>query len=593
MSSIAYNKGIKKILAPIIREPIFLAFQILILNTPVWIFWITQYSSFFKLYAILAAPIILFTAYILTIAVYLIPKSKVSLYVVTYILTIFETYIILNFGTRFNPSIFQLIAETTLNEAREFISTYIFTSNVLIYICALSALVGINIYAEKSYCIKNLVSKCVQYVVSKIALGVSVIILLCGTTSFFRDVRFIHCLISYPYTQVPGKLDRFVYGTNYTTFGKCIVAIYFHCSIMKDSDRLAKTMSELADVSSDFTSKKIVLILGESFNKYHSSLYGYTLQTNSLIERERNNLYVMTDVVSPHNATSKCLRKLFSFSNQDSDVYWADTPLFPALYKAAGFKVALLSNQESKESSNNLWNSINNCLVSEETIPYQYDYINKQVYNLDMELVKEYESKLVDVWASVPQLVIFHLNGQHVNYNERYPEQNVAYNFKDYQARTDLNEAQKEVVMHYDNATHYNDKVVSSIIDLFRNEDAVIIYLSDHGDEVYDYRDHFGRSHEPIITLGRAKYQYEVPFMIWVSDTYKENHPILIDKIASAVDKPFMTDDIPHLMLDLAGISSMWFEPSRSLVNEQYNANRKRLLEDSKQDYDTIIRSLI
>ena len=114
--------------------------------------------------------------------------------------------------------------------------------------------------------------------------------------------------------------------------------------------------------------------------------------------------------------------------------------------------------------------------------------------------------------------------------------------------------------------------------------------LSDHGDEVYDYRDHFGRSHEPVIKKERAMHQYEVPFIIWTSDKYKASHSDIIDKIKKSVNRPFMTDDLPHLMLDIAGINSVWFDPSRSLINDQYNIDRKRLMEDSKQDYDEIIK---
>ena len=151
----------------------------------------------------------------------------------------------------------------------------------------------------------------------------------------------------------------------------------------------------------------IILILGESFNKHHSSLYGYTLQTNSALEKEIDNLYVMTDVVTPHNGTSKCLRKLFSFSNQDNDLYWATTPLFPALYKSAGYTVTFLSNQECLGGGKGIWNSINNCLVNESIIPYLYDYVNTSVYKYDMDLVLEYEKTSVP--KGISNFIIFHL----------------------------------------------------------------------------------------------------------------------------------------------------------------------------------------
>lgn len=580
----------KILINPILKNPVLFIFLYIIINIPVCIFWVMQYFPNFK-YVLLSVPITSFTAYIFTTIASLISVSKVFIYIVIYILSIFEAYLILNFGTRFSPTIFQLIAETTPNEVEGFFTTYLFTPQSLIYTIIATILAAINVFVERSQFVKNLVSNFVYRFVYRFSILVSFLILFCGALSIYRDVRFVHCLLVYPYTEVPDKISSHTYGTKFTTFGNIIFAGYMYNSTSNDADRLAETMAGISNVTANYTSKNVVFILGESFNKYHSSLYGYSLPTNQFLEKEKNNLFVMSDVVSPHNTTSKCLRKLFSFSNQDNNLYWATTPLFPALYKYVGYNVSYLSNQESLQSSENIFDVMNNSFVNELTIPYLYDYVNSNVYDFDMDLVKEYERIKQDTDTNSPKLVVFHLIGQHMGYNNRYPESDVIFTKQDYQHRTDLNDAQKEMVAHYDNATSYNDKVVSSIIDLFRNEDAVVVYLSDHSDEVYDYRDYIGRSYEAIITKGRAMYQYEVPFMIWVSDKYKERHPCMIDKLSKSINRPFMTDDLPHLMLELAGIKYNLFDPTRSLINDQYNAGRKRLLGDTKQDYDEIIES--
>ena len=88
-----------------------------------------------------------------------------------------------------------------------------------------------------------------------------------------------------------------------------------------------------------------------------------------------------------------------------------------------------------------------------------------------MDLVMEYEKIASSIGN--PNLVIFHLIGQHVAYNDKYPKSETSFTLRDYQERVDLTEAQKETIMHYDNATHYNDKVVASIIDMFRNKDVI------------------------------------------------------------------------------------------------------------------------
>ena len=78
--------------------------------------------------------------------------------------------------------------------------------------------------------------------------------------------------------------------------------------------------------------------------------------------------------------------------------------------------------------------------------------------------------------------------------------------------------------------------------------------LSDHGEEVFDYAHRNGRIHDATLSPDCCRHQYEIPFMIWMSDRYRAARPELAAAIARAVDRPYMTDDLPHLLLDLAGL---------------------------------------
>ena len=51
-----------------------------------------------------------------------------------------------------------------------------------------------------------------------------------------------------------------------------------------------------------------------------------------------------------------------------------------------------------------------------------------------------------------------------------------------------------------------------------------------------------------------------------------------------------MIDDLPHMMLDIAGIECEWFDSTRSVINDRFNQSRKRLLLDLYQDYDEIMK---
>ena len=78
--------------------------------------------------------------------------------------------------------------------------------------------------------------------------------------------------------------------------------------------------------------------------------------------------------------------------------------------------------------------------------------------------------------------------------------------------------------------------------------------------------------------------------MIWMSDRYRQNHPDIAAAVARSVDRPYMTDDLPHLLLDLAGIRCDCYDPTRSVVNERFDTSRARLLREDKIDYDSIMQ---
>lgn len=72
---------------------------------------------------------------------------------------------------------------------------------------------------------------------------------------------------------------------------------------------------------------------------------------------------------------------------------------------------------------------------------------------------------------------------------------------------------------------------------------------------------------------------------IWMSDKYQALHPDMVERIRRAATQPFEIDDIPHLMLDLAGIDCPYFDATRSLINDRFNPHRRRLVGDQKLDY--------
>ena len=70
-----------------------------------------------------------------------------------------------------------------------------------------------------------------------------------------------------------------------------------------------------------------------------------------------------------------------------------------------------------------------------------------------------------------------------------------------------------------------------------------------------------------------------------MTEKYRRNHPEMASLVASSVARPFMTDDICHLPFYLGDVDTGWFDPSRCLIHNDYNARRKRILQTG-DDYD-------
>ena len=69
----------------------------------------------------------------------------------------------------------------------------------------------------------------------------------------------------------------------------------------------------------------------------------------------------------------------------------------------------------------------------------------------------------------------------------------------------------------------------------------------------------------------------EIPMIIWTSQKFKSEYPEINGKIAGSVNKPFMTDDMIHLILDIMRIETSDFDPTKSVINDTYNENRQRI----------------
>ena len=336
-----------------------------------------------------------------------------------------------------------------------------------------------------------------------------------------------------------------------------------------------KIQSQIQDnvvlVRNDSKIQNIILIIGESTTKNHMSLYGYPKKTNVLLEKNKN-IYKYTDVISPHAQTIPSIKKILTFYNSDSDKEWYKYNNLIDIMKKSGYKTYWFSNQESSGLNGNLPAVIGS---RSDLLLFNEKRDGQEAYGKYDEQIVLKSKKLLE--KDKKNFVIYHLLGTHETYKNRYPKSFDKYSSKDYNY-LGLKEKNKQIYAEYDNAVTYNDFVVNSIIELFKSENSVVIYLSDHAEEVYDFRNFSGHGEGNI-----SHYMVEIPFLIYVSDKFRENYPDKVEKIKESVSRPYMTDDVIHTILDISDIETTEYDPTRSVINDKY-IPRDRMLHGKSYD---------
>jgi heptose-I-phosphate ethanolaminephosphotransferase len=342
-----------------------------------------------------------------------------------------------------------------------------------------------------------------------------------------------------------------------------------------------KMANDLQLTENKSTIPNIVCILGESTNRHHMHLYGYALENTPNLDnmQKKGELAVFTDCVSPHSTTVAVLRELFTFHDAESEQEWYTYNNLIDVMNTAGYKTHWLSNQESS----GIWGNAAQLFARRSQV---HDFTrmresHEDFGSLDEELFPMLDDALLQ--AGEKNFYVLHLMGEHSLYYMRFPY--IFSKFTKDDIHRDLSEEQRTEIAQYDNAIYYNDYIVSGIIDKFRDTNTLLIFLPDHGETLFAN----GSSFAGHVEENPNHYMLEIPMIFWASDSFKSAYPQKWAAIRGAVDRPYMTDDIIHTLLDLADIHTMEYDTSKSIVNPAFDASRLRMIQG--RDYDTEIRN--
>lgn len=538
---------------------------------------------------------------------------SLALYVVLYGVALTDVFCFWKFGSVISPSMLMLVGETDSREAGEFLSTYlsldVLSSPVawIMLLFILHSLVDLRKplcrllkvdYAKlqarfhfgflRFFHRYMLYPECGMLVVALLAWSV--------VTSWGNKRGMARLMTADTIGSIEHILTEPDHGEFYLPIYRLAFSVYSNHLASQQVDKCVAASKRVVVDSCSFRSPTIVLIIGESYSKAHCQLYGYPQKDTPRQRRlERGGwLTKFNDVVSCWNLTSFVFKNVLSMHVVGEKGEWCDYPLFPELFRKAGYQVTFLTNQFLLAAGQAVYDFSGGFFLNDPVLSKaQFDLRNTSLHRFDEGLLSDYDNFLNEGKINLKgnNLIIFHLIGQHVSYNTRYPKDRAKWHADDYkELRPDIadDHYRRRMIAAYDNACLYNDSIVTQIVKRFEDKDAIVVYMPDHGEEIFEPgRNIICRNHSATVDWPLAHYEFEVPFWIWCSRKYAHREPEVFKAIKDAKNRRFMTDALPHMMVWLAGISSKDYNDKYNLLSPNYDESRPRVLKNSV-DYDKL-----
>ena len=556
----------------------------------------------------MAAPELFFDLYLVCVVLALIPRKvrfwvRIPLYIILYGTAIVDMYCYVRFESTLTPTMLMLVNETTPQEASEFLSGYLSWDILLspvgyIFLILLAHILWTFLRMGFRKLRQRLILPTLNPQLTKLlvtavrcVLGIAVVWLMINAWQDCQPNKEAIRKVMQKNTigEVEHQLTQKPRAEFYLPIYRLVFSLYANSLASDQLETLVTVKNEVQVDSCTFRVPNIVLIIGESYNKHHSQLYGYNMPTTprQLALAEEGSLVPFTDVVAPWNLTSYVFKNVLSLHTVGDPGEWSDYPLFPEVFRKAGYHVTFITNQFLPEADEAVYDFSGGFFLNNpELSKAQFDTRNARLHEFDEGVLEEYDSLTCENQAH--NLVILHLMGQHVMYKARYPQKTRKHLRASMYDRPDLTNKQKLIVADYDNSVLYNDSIVAAVTQKFIDKDAVVIYMPDHAEEIYNGKPYFyGRMHSATIDYRLAREEFEIPFWIWGSPEYIKNHPYGWRAIQAAKDRPMMTDCLAHLLLYLGGIYTKDYREAYNVISPDYDQHRPRILKGTV-DYNKL-----
>lgn len=296
----------------------------------------------------------------------------------------------------------------------------------------------------------------------------------------------------------------------------------------------------------------VVLIIGESLRADHLQLNGYDRPTTPRMMVEPN-VVSLPNVTSDFTLTHLSIPHFLTRADSLHQERAYCERSFISLLKKVGYSTAWLTNQESGPTYIYF---MKEC----QKLTYAHPGSSTEKYDawLDGDLLPLFDRALGE--PSARQFILLHTIGSHWFYNAHFDKESELFTPLA-KNRVVLSNSEQQLCNSYDNTIVYSDKLWYKIINRLRQRNAILVYLSDHGESLGEDGDYWH---------GKDKReQHSVACFVWYSDEYAQRYPEKVNALKQQKERKLKTDFLFHSILDAADVESSYMEPSLDVFHAE------------------------
>lgn len=412
-------------------------------------------------------------------------------------------------------------------------------------------------------------------------------------TSLRRGLLFCGMLVTLPiscFVVRPAQLSTMSY-----LYMAPVERIYIGTtSCIADAELLAKYSADARNFNvgtiehtRDMKGVTVVLVLGESMRRNYMHCYGYPLENtpkqDSLVGT--GDLVLFSDAVSSAAWTASSISQSVSFYTQEGpEKEYYKYPALPLVLSKAGYYTYWVSNQETQGTG------IQPVATLASTADSTRFVRNRTYGDWNASLDSDILPLLFDrtkTPAGKDLFEVVHLMGSHTPYSDRYIHEKAPFTVDNLPKTlpngkpTPSDAKRRGIICDYVNSIHYNDQVVAQIFQRYSQTPAIVIYLSDHGQAVFENPERPDYYEHEVSQAGLM-----IPLMVYTSPALREEHPEVYEQIVAAKDRKIMTDLLANSICGLLGVKTKYYNARQDFFSSEYDNARRRLV----QAYDGQMR---